>query len=152
MKNWHQAKREVAMNTTDRRYEGRRTPDGVEVWVVKPTKRTRLEPRRDVWDHSPTGFEWGYGGSGPAQLALALLLDALQDVDLAIELHQLFKWERVAALPREWWAIDRQAIVNWAYSRDQRGADEAAGKADADSGIDLRLPLFEVADEEGRKP
>src|SRR5467141_965015 len=26
-------------------------------------------------NHSPTGFAWGYGGSGPAQLALALLID-----------------------------------------------------------------------------
>ena len=28
-----------------------------------------------MWRHSPTGFEWGFSGSGPAQLALALLLD-----------------------------------------------------------------------------
>ena len=26
--------------------------------------------------HSPNGFGWGYGGSGPAQLALAILLRA----------------------------------------------------------------------------
>ncbi len=28
-----------------------------------------------VW-HSPSGFEWGYGGSGPADLALNILLAA----------------------------------------------------------------------------
>ena len=27
-----------------------------------------------VYNHSPTGFSWGYGGSGPSQLALAILL------------------------------------------------------------------------------
>jgi hypothetical protein len=27
--------------------------------------------------HSPTGFSWGYGGSGPADLARCLLIDAL---------------------------------------------------------------------------
>lgn len=32
-----------------------------------------LNPRLDLFNHSPTGFEWGYGGSGPAQLALAIL-------------------------------------------------------------------------------
>jgi Family of unknown function (DUF6166) len=32
-----------------------------------------LDPRRDLRDHSPDGFAWGYGGSGPAQLALAML-------------------------------------------------------------------------------
>lgn len=36
-----------------------------------------LAPRRDLFNHSPTGFEWGYGGSGPAQLALALMCDLL---------------------------------------------------------------------------
>ena len=36
-----------------------------------------LDSRRDLWNHSPTGFEWGYCGSGPAQLALALLADHL---------------------------------------------------------------------------
>lgn len=29
--------------------------------------------------HSPTGFEWGYGGSGPADTARCILLDALGD-------------------------------------------------------------------------
>ena len=29
--------------------------------------------RLDLVNHSPTGFEWGYGGSGPAQLAVAML-------------------------------------------------------------------------------
>jgi len=28
-----------------------------------------------LWNHSPDGFEWGYGGSGPAQLALAIYQD-----------------------------------------------------------------------------
>jgi len=27
-----------------------------------------------VRNHSPDGFAWGYGGSGPAQLALAICL------------------------------------------------------------------------------
>ncbi len=30
-----------------------------------------------VFNHSPDGFNWGYAGSGPAQLALAILLEAL---------------------------------------------------------------------------
>jgi len=43
--------------------------------------RTKLTPERslELADHSPSGFEWGYGGSGPAQLALALLLDYTDD-------------------------------------------------------------------------
>jgi len=49
-----------------------------------------------VFNHSPTGFSWGYGGSGPAQLALAILLNAGLDADEAVRLHQQFKWDHVA--------------------------------------------------------
>ena len=38
-----------------------------------------LNPRLDLCNHSPTGFECGYSGSGPAQLALALPLPSGQD-------------------------------------------------------------------------
>jgi len=44
-----------------------------------------------VVNHSPTGFECGYAGSGPAQLALALLLRAGLSRDRAVWLHQPFK-------------------------------------------------------------
>jgi len=33
---------------------------------------------REVVDHSPNGFEMGYRGSGPSQLALAIVLDYLK--------------------------------------------------------------------------
>jgi len=48
--------------------------------------------------HSPTGIEWGYGGSGPADLALSVLL-ALADEQSANALYQRFKHEVVAAVP-----------------------------------------------------
>ncbi len=34
-------------------------------------------PLRHVVRHSPAGFNWGYAGSGPADLARSLLLDVL---------------------------------------------------------------------------
>lgn len=51
-------------------------------------------------NHSPTGFSWGYGGSGPAQLSLAILL-ALIPADQALVLYHDFKWEFVARIPRD---------------------------------------------------
>jgi len=51
-----------------------------------------------VFNHSPTGFNWGYGGSGPAQLALAILLTTTIE-DKAIRLYQDFKWQYVNPLP-----------------------------------------------------
>ena len=37
-----------------------------------------LSPKdsQKIVNHSPDGFEWGYGGSGPAQLSLAIVLVA----------------------------------------------------------------------------
>jgi hypothetical protein len=64
-------------------------------------RATPLRMRRDLDNHSPTGLEWGYPGSGPAQLALALLADALSDDETAVHLHQRFKWAVVAKLPQE---------------------------------------------------
>jgi hypothetical protein len=56
---------------------------------------------RRVINHSPAGFGWGYGGSGPAQLALAILLEAGLGKDEASAFHQAFKWEFIAPLPQE---------------------------------------------------
>ena len=69
-----------------------------------------LDPRLDLWEHSPSGFEWGYGGSGPAQLALALLADHLGDDELAMALHQDFKLAVVAKLSQPTWLLTSDQI------------------------------------------
>lgn len=72
---------------------------------------TELAPRLDLWNHSPTGFEWGYGGSGPAQLALAILADCLEDDERALDLHQGFKSYVVARLPEKVpWSMDESYV------------------------------------------
>lgn len=42
-----------------------------------------------VHNHSPDGFNWGYGGSGPAQLALAVILKLTGKPDGYQEFKQL---------------------------------------------------------------
>lgn len=64
-----------------------------------------------IWNHSPTGFSWGYAGSGPAQLALAILLEET-DQKTASALHQLFKFEVVAGLASEWTLTSAQ-VQEW---------------------------------------
>ncbi|MBA7561610.1 hypothetical protein ES708_03249 [subsurface metagenome] len=61
-----------------------------------------LRPGRSqkVYNHSPDGFNWGYGGSGPAQLALAILLK-FTDKKTALRSHQEFKWDIIAKLPQK---------------------------------------------------
>src|SRR6185437_10265213 len=60
-----------------------------------------LNKRLDLVNHSPDGFAWGYGGSGPSQLALALLADALEDDKLALSYYQTFKWEKIATINQD---------------------------------------------------
>jgi len=47
-----------------------------------------------VKNHSPDGFNWGYGGSGPSQLALAIVLKITGKSDG----YQDFKWKHIAPL------------------------------------------------------
>lgn len=70
-----------------------------------------LEWRLDLDNHSPTGLEWGYGGSGPAQLALALIADCTGNDRRAQERHQDFKWKVVAKLPKEGWQLTGADII-----------------------------------------
>ncbi len=88
-----------------KKYIGRRKETGeCEVWVLIgesiPGDKIRwhskkLACRFDLANHSLTGFEWGYGGSGPAQLALAILADAYCP-DFALKHYQEFKWKVVS--------------------------------------------------------
>lgn len=99
-------------------YTGRRTQNGCKITVREDGRRARpLRPRLDLWNHSPTGFEWGYGGSGPAQTALALLADALGDDALAGRLHQGFKWDRIDSLKEATWQMSEAEIVAWAVAQ-----------------------------------
>jgi hypothetical protein len=52
-------------------------------------------PSQRIVNHSPDGFAWGYGGSGPSQLALAVLMDLFPVAD-ALAVYQDFKWAFVA--------------------------------------------------------
>lgn len=59
------------------RPDGRRFVDRVEVDDDDNVISLRpLNPRLDLVNHSPDGFAWGYGGSGPTQLAVAMAIDA----------------------------------------------------------------------------
>jgi hypothetical protein len=95
-------------------YIGTRSPEGaVTVKVVEPGRRARALPRyRSVWNHSPNGFEWSYGGSGPAQLALALCIDALdRDIPRALRIYQNFKFRHVAGFQKDNWSMTKDAVL-----------------------------------------
>lgn len=88
---------------------------GVATIVSVCPGKTALPPRNDLVNHSPTGFEWGYAGSGPAQLALALLAHATNDTERALTLHQAFKTEVISKWPRDrGWKITAAEVRQWA--------------------------------------
>jgi hypothetical protein len=78
--------------------------NGVDPHIVTVDDQV-LDPRPSLKlrNHSPTGFAWGYMGSGPSQLALALLLDYYGDEDYALRHYMKFKevavgiWDKDAA-------------------------------------------------------
>jgi hypothetical protein len=67
---------------------------------------------RNITQHSLAGFEWGYGGSGPADLALNILA-MFTDQKTAEELHQVFKWDYIAKLPHEGGTIKGRDVKRW---------------------------------------
>ena len=68
-----------------------------------------------VRNHSPTGPAGGYGGSGPAQLALAILL-AVTDQATAERFYQRFKWSVIAPIEADRWALDAGDVLGWLES------------------------------------
>ena len=77
-------------------------------------KGTPLSPKasQKLRNHSPDGFNWGYGGSGPAQLALGLLLH-FSDKGFARENYQDFKWQVIARLPQKDFTMSIDEVLTW---------------------------------------
>ena len=65
-----------------------------------------------VRNHSPTGPAWGYSGSGPAQLALAILL-AVTDAVTAERFYQKFKHDVLSPIEADHWMLDAGDVRRW---------------------------------------
>lgn len=94
----------------------RHEPDGTVIPLL-PFKNQRLV------NHSPSGFQWGYLGSGPAQLSLALLLDATGEEALSLRHYQDFKFLVVANWADDW-MISQSDILDWLDTRESRALAE----------------------------
>lgn len=98
--------------------------------------RAHVEPETNVpWsvvNHSPTGLNWGYAGSGPADLALNILnawvppgADELPAVQEYISLasgtasayHQEFKMDFLVNMPAEGGTIPKSTIEAWLHNK-----------------------------------
>jgi hypothetical protein len=98
-----------------KRYRGirDRSAGAAQVFILDsddPQKCAALPPRNDLLNHSPDGFQWGYSGSGPAQLALALLCDHYADDKLAELYHQDLKAAWVAGIHTDTWTLTSEEL------------------------------------------
>ena len=73
-----------------------------------------LPSRNDLVNHSPEGFAWGYAGSGPSQLALAIMANEFGD---EIQEHPVdymdFKSDVISQLKGDSFQITWNDILDW---------------------------------------
>ena len=67
----------------------------------------------DIVNHSPSGFEWGYEGSGPAQLSFALLYDVTKDKEFSLHNYQNYKIDVISRLDETDWMLSAKEVEYW---------------------------------------
>ena len=89
--------------------------DGGDVFVSEPDAFVReLDVTARARQHSPTGFAWGYGGSGPAALAHSLLTDVMGESYANVH-YMEYKWDIIAGLHQDQpWVMTDKDIREWA--------------------------------------
>ncbi len=75
------------------------TRHGGAILVTVREGNVSVRPLPHLVRHSPDSFEWGYGGSGPADLARSIVGDFIDDQDPDPALYQAVKCKLVAAVP-----------------------------------------------------
>lgn len=97
------AKMQAKAEQANKDYEMKFFPynEGEDIFVKRmPDGKKHTNVQRSIVHHSTTDYEWGYGGSGPAELALNCMI-MFCNYKTAWNLHQAFKEKFVAALPTE---------------------------------------------------
>jgi hypothetical protein len=108
-----------------------------------------LPLRIDLFNHWPRGFAWGYRGSGPAQLALAILAEVCKDDQMALDLHQAFNGDVIARKSAGDWSISEEYVRGWieamiARPLDFRTEPDATEVEDPADG--LGVPIEDIAE------
>lgn len=87
--------------------------------------RRPLADRLDLHRYSATGFQWGYAGSGPAQLALAACSFALGD-ERALRVHQAVKDQVFARIQSDVWIVSVSRLRAMATEIEVQRANRSA--------------------------
>lgn len=119
-------------------YQGTRNENN-ETTVTYQLQGKSPKPLRHVNYHSPDGFEWGYGGSGPADLALSILAHHLGETwvngpylrnlkitataPLCWKFHQDFKRDVIARFDRGSWELTSKEVGAWLLKQEPNSLD-----------------------------
>ena len=95
------------------------TGDPDDIVLFRRVDGTACATVTHVVRHSPTGIEWGFAGSGPADLARSVLL-ALTDEETADQLYQAFKAEVIACVPKAGGVLRATEVRDWVDAQSGR--------------------------------
>jgi hypothetical protein len=110
----------VGYSTWRREENGDANLSDEQVFVIRGGQVRLLNPRNDLMNHSPNGLSWGYQGSGPAQLALAMLMEVCGDWERVRPIYQRFKDQFIARIPQNAnWTADGADVLALALTIEQ---------------------------------
>jgi|GEM_PF-2002021 len=92
-------------------------PDALDVVLYRRIDGRAVATLDHVVRHSPTGIEWGYAGSGPADLALSILA-RVAGMDTAERHYHPFLHEVVARLPEAGGLVRADDVRAWLAAQD----------------------------------
>jgi hypothetical protein len=92
-----------------------------QVFVVRDGQVHLLNPRTDLEHCSPDGLSWGYRGSGPSQLAVAMLMEVLGNWERVQRIRHQFSDHFVSRIPQDRnWTADGSDILAIALEMEQK--------------------------------
>lgn len=80
--------------------------------VFDITHKEPIEWRLTEINHSPTGFEWGYNGSGPSQLAWCILRECGLTKEQTQQYYMDFKKDVISQL-KDSFHLTRESVMTW---------------------------------------
>lgn len=86
-----------------------------------------LDPARSrrLKNHSKD-FGWGYRGTGPMQLALAILLEVQGDEKQALRCYEAFHEERISRMVGRRWTMETGKVRDWIREHAESGRRTSA--------------------------
>lgn len=119
-----------------------------------------LAPSSALWytslclrNHSPTGPNWGYHGSGPGQLAIVILL-VVTDTEEAQRFGPLFRSGVLAGLRADRWSLQVELVSRWLERIREQDHQAFAVTAEPDEagGVNVRIKGLDPVKPEALTP